>query len=408
MKAVVYDFTKAKYVAAKALGKQFPTLYYGKPSALSLRHVEEPKLPNKNWVKVKPILSGVCGSDMGAICYKTSPSLTPFNSFPSVLGHEVVGIVTEVGDHVNHVEIGQRITIDPYITCEVRERKNPCIACKEGFHSLCRYKSGSDMFGPGMILGFCKDFPGGWSESMVVHESMVIPVPDTVSDNVAVMSEPLSVGLHAVLRQPPKSGEHVLVIGGGMIAYTVIAAIRLLEIDCHITQMSLLTYQKQMGLKLGVNEGLTSRRELEKTMLNMPETSRHKPELGRDVFVGGFDAVYDCIGSKESLDDTLRMTRERGKVTLVGCAGVINKLDWSFIWANELSILGTHAYSKKETWQGKETSTQTLLWELIQLHQDYPLDQLVTHKYSLDGYQEAMKANLDREKYHSIKTVFTI
>src|SRR5690625_2548607 len=132
MKAVVYDFTKAKYVAAKALGKQFPTLYYGKPSALSLRHVEEPKLPNKNWVKVKPILSGVCGSDMGAICYKTSPSLTPFNSFPSVLGHEVVGIVTEVGDHVNHVEIGQRITIDPYITCEVRERKNPCIACKEG------------------------------------------------------------------------------------------------------------------------------------------------------------------------------------------------------------------------------------------------------------------------------------
>src|SRR5690625_3898626 len=408
MKAIVYNLTIPKYIAAKALGKKIPSLYYGKPSALTLKNVEEPQLPNENWVKVKPIYSGVCGSDMGAIFYKTSQALTPFNSFPSVLGHEVVGRVTEVGDKVKKVEAGQRITIDPYINCKVRGMNHLCSACKEGLHSLCRNKSGTDTFGPGMILGFCKELPGTWGESFVAHESMVIPIPDSVSDKVAAMFEPLSVGLHAVLRQPPKKGEHVLVIGGGMIAYTVIAAIRLLGIDCHITQLSLLPYQKQMGLKLGVNEGLTSRRELEKTMLNMPETSRHKPELGRDVFVGGFDAVYDCIGSKESLDDTLRMTRERGKVTLVGCAGVINKLDWSFIWANELSILGTHAYSKKETWQGKETSTQTLLWELIQLHQDYPLDQLVTHKYSLDGYQEAMKANLDREKYHSIKTVFTI
>src|SRR5690625_7801280 len=118
MKAIVYNLTIPKYIAAKALGKKIPSLYYGKPSALTLKNVEEPQLPNENWVKVKPIFSGVCGSDMGAIFYKTSPALTPFNSFPSVLGHEVVGIVTEVGDHVNHVEIGQRITIDPYITCE--------------------------------------------------------------------------------------------------------------------------------------------------------------------------------------------------------------------------------------------------------------------------------------------------
>lgn len=408
MKAVVYDFTIPKYVAAKALGKHVPSMYYGKPSALSLRDVEEPKLPNGNWLKVKPTYAGVCGSDMGAIFYKTSPALTPFNSFPSVLGHEVVGIVKEVGDDVEKVEVGQRITIDPYINCEVRGRKKFCPACREGIHSLCRYKTGSENFGPGMILGFCNELPGGWGESFVIHESMAIAIADTVSDKVAAMSEPLSVGLHAVLRQPPKSGEHVLVIGGGMIAYTVIAAIRLLEIDCHITQLSLLDYQKEMGINLGVNEGLTSRKDLEETVLNMPETSRHKPALGRDVFVGGFDSVYDCIGSKESLDDSLRMARERGKVTLVGCAGEIKNLDWSFVWANELSVLGTHAYSKKETWHGKETSTQELLLELIEQHKDYSLEQLVTHEYSLDQYQEAIVANLDRGKYKSVKTLFRL
>src|SRR5699024_1383416 len=154
---------------------------------------------------------------------------------------------------VTEVEVGERMTLDPYINCEVRERKKLCPACSEGLHSLCRYKAGSEKFGAGMILGFCKELPGGWSEAMVIHESMAIPVADSISDDVAVMSERLSVGLDAVLRQPPVSGEHVLVIGGGMIAYSVIAAIRLLDMDCHVTQLSLLPYQKELGLKLGVN-----------------------------------------------------------------------------------------------------------------------------------------------------------
>lgn len=406
MKAVVYDFSIPKYLAAKALGKQFPSLYYGKPSALSIRDIEEPSLPGENWVKVKPVYSGLCGSDMGAIFYKTSPALTPFNSFPSVLGHEVVGVVTEVGSKVNRVEVGQRISIDPYMGCEVRGRENPCPACRKGMHSLCRYTGGTDSFGPGMLLGFSKDFPGGWGESLVVHESMVIPVPSTITDKIAAMTEPLSVGLHAVLRRPPEPKEHILVIGGGIIAYSVIAAIQLLEIDCHITHLSLLPYQKEMGLKLGVHEALTSRKEVEDSILNLSETTRHKPAIGRDVFRGGFDAVFDCIGSQESLDDSLRMTRGRGFVTLVGCAGEIKKLDWTFIWANELSVLGTHAYSKKEWWQSREISTQDLLIELIEQHRTYPLESLVTHEFSLNQYQEAIIANIDRARYKSIKTLF--
>ncbi|WP_176446666.1 zinc-binding dehydrogenase [Lentibacillus sp. CBA3610] len=124
--------------------------------------------------------------------------------------------------------------------------------------------------------------------------------------------------------------------------------------------------------------------------------------------MGGFDSIYDCIGSKESLDDSLRLARERGKVTLVGCAGEIKNLDWSFVWANELSVLGTHAYSKKEYWQGVTISTQELLFNLIQQHQDYPLEQLVTHEYSLHEYREAIVANVDRASYKSIKTLFHI
>ncbi|HLQ96801.1 MAG TPA: alcohol dehydrogenase catalytic domain-containing protein [Pseudogracilibacillus sp.] len=408
MKAVVYDFTVPKYLAAKALGKRFPSMYYGKPSAVGLQNIEEPELPNQNWVKIKPVYAGLCGSDMGAILYKTSPSLTPFNSFPSVLGHEVAGVVTEVGSNVNKVEVGERVTVDPYINCEVRGMEHYCPSCKQGLHSLCRNKSGTESFGPGMILGFCKDLPGAWGESLVAHESMLIPLPDTISDKVAAIFEPLSVGLHAVLRQPPEKGEHVLIIGGGMIAYTVIAAIRLLGIDCHITQLSMLDYQKEMGLTLGVDQSITDRKKLEEAVLRNPETTKHKPTIGKDVFLGGFDAVYDCIGSETSLDDSLRMARGRGKVTLVGCAGEMKKLDWTFVWSNELNVLGTHAYSKNETWQGKDISTQELLLQLIEQNPEYPIEKLVTHEFPLEDYEEAIIANIERQKYKSIKTLFRI
>lgn len=408
MKAIVYDFTIPKYVAAKALGKRFPSLYYGKPSALSLKEVSEPKLPNENWVKIKPIYSGLCGSDMGAVFYKTSPVLTPFNSFPSVMGHEVVGYVTEVGANVTRVQVGQRVTIDPYINCDVRGVEERCPACQKGLQSLCRNKSGTETFGAGMILGFCSELPGTWGEAFLAHDSMIIPVPDIIQDKVAALFEPLSVGLHAVLRQVPEDGEHVLVIGGGMIAYAVIAAIRMLDINCTITQLSLLEYQKKAGLKLGVDHGVTNMKDLTKVMLNIPNTTSHKPMIGNQVFAGGFDAVYDCVGSKESLEQSLDMVRERGKVTLVGCAGEIKNLDWTFIWANELSILGTHAYSKKEVWKGEEISTHELLMNLLVKHPNYPIDQLVTHEFTLDEYQEAILANMEREKHESVKVLFRV
>lgn len=408
MKAIVYDFKKTKYIAAKTLGKRFPSLYYGKPSALSLREVEEPSLPNEHWIKITPTYAGLCGSDRGAILYKTSPSLTPFNSFPSILGHEMIGVVTVIGSAVKTVEVGERIAVDPYIGCEVRGRKTLCPACSEGMHVLCRYKGGDENFGPGMILGFNKDLPGGWAESVVIHESMAIPLKDTISNKVAAMIEPLSVGLHAVLRHPPKKDENVLVIGGGMIAYAVIAALHLLNIDCHITQLSLLPYQKEFGLKLGVDNGLTSNGDLINSLLELPETIRHRPIIGKDVYTGGYDVIYDCIGSRQSIDDSLRMAKERGNVVLAGGAGEIKKIDWTFVWTNELSIIGTHAYSKRESFQGKTISTQQLLLNLIEQHKDYPLDSLITHEFTLDEYEEAIIANIDRQKYKSVKTLFKI
>src|SRR5699024_2160730 len=138
---------------------------------------------------------------------------------------------------------------------------------------------------------------------------------------------------------------------------------------------------KEMGLKMGVNHAISGPNELKSAMLNLPSTSMHRPAMGRQVFKGGFDQVYDCIGSQRSLDDALRSSRARGHITLVGCAGQIDKLDWTFVWSNELTIEGTHAYAKQEEYQGEVLSTQNLLFKLIEKHPQYPLTQLVTHQF---------------------------
>lgn len=407
MRAIVYDFSIPKYLTAKAVGKRYPKLYYGKFSALSLREWPETKTLGPHEVQIRPLLAGICGTDMGAILYKSSPALTPFNSFPAVLGHEVVGIVENCGARVKSVEPGQRVSIDPFISCAVRGIDPPCPACAKGLHAMCYYSGSERGLSAGMLMGFCRDLPGAWSERFVAHESMIIPVPEQVADRLAVMIEPLSVGIHAVLRKniPPNSS--VLVIGGGMIAYAVIAALRMLHPSSHITHYSLLPYQRDMALQLGATQAFIRQEELLSDLETRLGAKKHHPALGRDVYLGGYDAVYDCIGSNQSLADALHYTRERGNITVVGTAGHMHDLDWTFVWAKELDIQGSVGYGR-ESWEGETLSTHDLTLRMIMKEHRKPFEALVTHEFALEDYEQAIIANIERAKYKSIKTVFKI
>src|SRR5699024_1504022 len=130
--------------------------------------------------------------------------------------------------------------------------------------------------------------------------------------------------------------------------------------------------------------------------------------IGEEVYLGGFDSVFDCIGVENTVQTALDVAKERGKITLVGCAGEMKQMDWTFVWANELSIVGTHADAKKEVWQDEEYATQALLTKLIQENPDYPMEELTTHEDPLKKYKKAIKTNIDREKYKSVKVLFRI
>jgi threonine dehydrogenase-like Zn-dependent dehydrogenase len=403
VRALVFDLSLLKYGLAKALGKRLPSFYYGKPSCLSLRDVAEPELRGPEWVKVQVECAGFCGSDLSTILFKYSPSLSPFSSMPCVLGHEIFGRVIEVGGNAKKWKEGDRVVVNPSFGCVVRGISPPCSACAMGHPATCLY-AGSSTGGlaPGFTLGFHKDLPGGFTERLIAHQSQLQRVPDSVPDERAVLTEPLSIGVHAVLHREPRADEKILIIGAGMIAYAVLAALRLLGFKNHVTQLLLLPFQAELAKKLGADEVLTPGPALMEKIAQATGGQRHKPILGPEVMLGGFPVVYDCIGSPESLRDALTFVNSHGTIVLAGNSGILPKFDTTWIWAKEISLVGTYYYSPEPSRQMKHTLDLTL--EL--LSGSALADPLLTHRFGLEQYQEAVVANIQRARYQSVKTIF--
>ncbi len=408
MKAVCYDFTIPKYLAARLLGNRFPRIHTSRLSAVSFKEVPDPRLRGPEWVLVEPRLSGICGTDMGTITAKSSPALAPYVSFPSVMGHEVVADVIEVGEAVDHCQPGDRVVIDPFISCYVRGLE-PCPSCARGLTARCERaagdESGDQLQAPGMILGFCRELPGAWAERMVVHRSQVFQVPDALSDEVAVLVEPLAVCVHAALKRLPAPGDRVLVLGGGTIGLCMVAALRLLDLDVQIAVSVRYDFQKELALTLGADAAFTGRDAAVQAAKAMTTVKAHRPPIGPQVYMGGFDVVYDCVGSSSSVDDALRLTRSGGSIVLVGGAGELPKIDWTFVWTQELTVTGTIGYGI-ETWEGRRVHTFYLTMERLLARPDLPLGRMITHRFSLDEYREALRVNLGRSRAKAIKTVF--
>ena len=404
MQAVVFDVSIPRYALAKSLGRFSHEFYVGKVSGLSLQDIPRPALPGPEWARLKTRAAGVCGSDIGAIYLKSSPSLEPFNSFPCVLGHEILATLEEPsGD----LAANTRVAVDTSLGCQVRGLDALCRGCQEGSAYACE-RVAEGCFAPGMTLGFHRDLPGGFCSELVAPRHQLFAVPEALPDHVAVLTEPLAIGMHGVLRAMPKDTDHVLVIGGGMIAFATIWALRALGSRAKITQVALLPYQLEAGTAIGADQGFLggSDEQFCEEVQKRTGARVYKPLIGPRVFSGGFDLVIDCIGSSQSVRDALRVTRGTGTVLLLGAAATLRGVDWSFVWSRELTVRGTVGYGKEE-WRGKRLHTFELVLERLASGEAPDVSKLVTHRYTLPQYKEAIIANVERGKYRSVKTIFT-
>ena len=405
MRAVVFDLSIPKYIAAKALGKRIKALYDGAPSCLSFRQdMPRPALPGRDWVRLKPIATGVCGSDLGFVYFKSSPTISPYGSSPFVPGHEILARVAEVGSEVKGIKEGDRVSVDPWLRCDLRGVSD-CQRCSIGEYATCETHG----TGPkqGMMMGACEDLPGGWCEELVAHESQLFKLPDSMSDDCGVLMEPMAIATRAVVRNLPAENERVLVLGGGPVAFSVLFALKSVAPDSDVTLFTIEKNQAEVAESLGADRAWTPTKEpLVDRAAKLTNATPLKPELGPRFLAGGFDRVFDCVGSAASVRDAMGLARSGATVVLVGAAGILPKLDLSHLWTKELKFVGTLGYSY-ENYRGERRRTFDITRELLE-GTHHPVDKLVTHHFPLEKYQEALRANLNRTATGAIKTVLTV
>jgi len=157
--------------------------------------------PGPDEVSIRPALAGVCGTDI-SIFKGHRPTEYPF-----ILGHEVMGRVTETGAGVTKVRIGDRVIVEPNCPC------GGCALCRQGRGAVCARKRAMGV-----------NIPGCFSEYVIAPAEFVWPVPDTISDQDAVTIEPLAVSLHGLFRSGARPGDTVAVLGCGVVGLLLIHA----------------------------------------------------------------------------------------------------------------------------------------------------------------------------------------
>src|SRR5919199_6724579 len=309
-------------------------------SPLQLEEVPEPQLPTSEWVRVKPLLSGICGSDLGTLSAESSPYFSPLTSPPFVMGHEIVGTVAEDNSGFSS---GERVVVEPALGCAVRGIEPPCAYCASGRHALCLNVAKGDI-SPGIQTGFCGDTGGGWSGgTLVAHPSQLHRVPEAVPDEAAVAIEPLACAVHAALKASPTRDDTSLVIGAGSVGLFTVAALRHLTQAGRVICVAKHERQREEALRLGADE-VVHPRETYTRLPGLLGTEAYKPELGKPVVMGGAGKVFECVGAPGTMEDAVRLVRPGGEVTLVGMPGAKSSLDLTALWYKEASLTGSYAY----------------------------------------------------------------
>lgn len=328
--------------------------------------------PGTGASKIKVKYGGICGSDTNLMFLHDSPSTSPFASFPFIIGHEFVGVIAETGSEVKHLAPGDRVVTDPVLSC----------------------------------IGACRDTGGSWSPYLVAHQSQVFKLPPQVDDLNAVMVEPFSCALHSLLQNPLKSGDTVLVIGAGIIGICVIAAIRALDIPCRIVVLA----KHQFQSKLAEEHGADAVIRISRGDGHFPETASFlharllKPLFGSPIVQGGADVVFECVGNNQSVNDALRFAKSGGKIVLLGLTGILDQMDWTTVWMNELTIKGSFAYGTEE-YNEKKLHTHEIAINLMS-EGKIDLSSLVTHRFPLEQYKKALTTTIRKRHQTVMKVVF--
>ncbi len=319
------------------------------PGKIEFREVARPA-PGEGEVLIQVKRIGVCGSDIHVYHGKH-----PYTSYPVVQGHEVSGVIAEVGPGVEGLAVGDRVTFLPQVTC------GTCYQCTHGMYHLCESLK---------VMGF--QTGGAAQEYFPVAADKVLRIPESVSLDEAAMIEPLAVAVHAVGRTGGVQGKKVVVLGAGTIGNLVgqvakasgAEAVLITDINGYKLDKA-----RACGMDVVVNT--------------------HEEALGaairRAFGPDGADLILECVGVSETINQAIDNARKGSTVVMVGVAGAVTVTNFGYIQDHELDVRGTLMYQKPDF----ERAIALVAAQKVHL------TDLITHRFDFRHYLDA---------YHTIES----
>lgn len=315
-------------------------------------------------VQIKLAAGGICGSDLhyfnhggfGAVRLRE----------PMILGHEVSGHITALGEGVSHLSVGQLVAVSPSRPC------GTCEYCRRAQYNHCMNMR---------FYGSAMPFPhiqGAFRQVLVADAAQCAPA-DGLTAGEAAMAEPLAVCLHAAGRAGPLMGKSVLVTGCGPIGILCILAARRAGADL-IVATDLGEYTLGMARRAGAD-----------VTLNLAEN--------RDALApytaqkGSFDVLFECSGAAPALAGAIPAMRPRGTIVQLGLGGDMT-LPVQAMTAKELSLTGSFRFHA-EFFTGVSLMQKGLIDVKPFITQTFPLSQAQTAFETAGDRSRAMKAQID-------------
>lgn len=276
--------------------------------AMEVREVPDPRVERPDEVLIGIEAVGVCGSD---VHYYNEGAVGSMQvEYPWTIGHECAGVVLEAGPRAGGFRPGDRVAVDPLITC------GACDQCLAGRHNTCRRQR---------FLGNPGEREGAMAERLVMPAASCHRLPGGVSMTAGALIEPLAIGMHAVALSGARAGQTAVVLGAGPIGLCVLLGLRAVGVES-VYVTDLLGARRAAAGELGAVWTGDPREEDVVAAIR-----RGRP--------GGVDHAFECAGEQETIDQGLRLLTPGGVLQVIGIPEATSvTLDYDYARKRELGL----------------------------------------------------------------------
>ena len=406
MRALVFGVPTQPWTVPEGAGPLAANLA---TTPVALLERPDPRPLRPDWLVTRPLLTGICGSDSKQILMDfegdSDSAMSGLCSFPQVMGHEVVAEVVELGPEASGFEVGQRVVLNPWLSCAPRGIHPLCPACVAGDYSLCWSFTDGDL-SPGIHTGVSSDATGGYAELMPAHSSMLFAVPDAIDDAHAIFADPFAVSLHSVTRHPPPPGGRALVWGAGALGTCAVAILRALHPDVEVAVVARFDAQADLARRMGAHHVVRLGTQLELVEeLAAWSGGVLKPTmegLGGIPMChpGGIDVAYDTVAKPETLEVAVRVLKARGTLVKSGVHAP-GRWEWSPLYFKEIDLVGSNAFGIEDVEGERKHGIQHYLDLATAGRVD--LTGLLTHTFGLSDWQLAFHTIAEQAHTGAVK-----